>query len=117
MGKQKFLFMLVVGSLILISNQSIQGQNESKMTDSQMAKSLDLAGNLSLLNLLGKQPEYIQALYRAAFEAFSRGPNITYAQIASDKKVQQIGGRSGPPVTDPAWTTQFYSISGKYASG
>jgi alkaline phosphatase D len=28
-----------------------------------------------------------------------------------------LGGRSGPPVTKPSWTEQFYGIAGKYAFG
>jgi len=28
-----------------------------------------------------------------------------------------LGGRSGPPVTNPKWDTQFYGIAGKYAFG
>jgi len=28
-----------------------------------------------------------------------------------------LGGRTGPPVKDPTWDTQFYGIAGKYAFG
>ncbi|MBI9019364.1 MAG: alkaline phosphatase D family protein [Phycisphaerae bacterium] len=32
-------------------------------------------------------------------------------------EVAALGGRSGPPATDPSWKTQFYSLSGEFAFG
>lgn len=82
--------MLILGSLLMLLNQWATAQNKLKMDDEKKAESLDMEGNLTILNLWGEQPAYIQNIYRESYKILSAGKNSSYIDLSKNDKLVQL---------------------------
>lgn len=81
----KFFFVyLSVAALFVLSGDLAQCQSDLRIIHRDKARNLTLEGSLQLLNLCQEQPDYIQEIFKTAFNAFSVDPGITFSDLARD---------------------------------
>ena len=93
----KALFINFVCIFCIVWNAD--GQTTIGQTHSQLARGAGLEGSLTLLNLAGEQPAYIQNIFSAAFNALSFHPQVTFADLAGNDSFVQLCKSNGMMLT------------------
>jgi len=81
--------------IVLILSLNANGQINTNQIHSKMARSLDLAGSLQLLNLAGEQPDNIQNIFTVAFHTLSVDPQISFADLTDNHEFVQLCKTNG----------------------
>ena len=91
-------FLRILG-IVLISTQNIAGQVYLDQIYSGVAHNFSLEGSLKLLNLAGKQPDYVQNIYTVAYNTLSVDPQNTFSDLAGNNEFVQLCQSNGMILT------------------